>query len=85
MDAHLLRLLTEKCAASAKQSAKLVCNLARRRELDMHTLVNQFQKLLPKHQLDEINNWDDAERAITKIYFILESEVVAQNFSDANA
>lgn len=81
MDARLIKILTKKCAISAAKSAKTICDLAKQREMDFNTLVKQFQNLLPSpHQLDPINDWDGAERVITRAYFILESQEVARNY-----
>lgn len=80
MDPRLISILTDKCAASAAQSAKSICHLARQREIDSNTLVNHFRRLVPKHKLDEINNWSDAERVITRVCFILESQLVLENY-----
>jgi len=81
MDPRLITILTKKCAASAAQSAKSICHLARQREIEINTLVDHFQKLLPKHKLDEIiSDWGDAERVITRACFILESQQVLENY-----
>jgi len=80
MDSRLITILTNKCADSAAQSAKSICQLARQREIDINTLVDHFQALLPKHKLDETNDWGDAERVITRACFILESQKVLENY-----
>ncbi len=80
MDSRLITIMTKKCAASAARSAKLICHLARQREIDINTLVNHFQNLLPKHKLDETNDWSDAERVITRACFILESQQVLEHY-----
>lgn len=80
MDAQLISLLTKNCAESAARSAKRICELARRHEVQISTLLQQFKKLLPCYRFDAVSDWESAERAITEVYFVLETREVANNY-----
>ena len=79
MDEHLVSLLTKHCTASATQSAQAICDNARERGLDYSAIVAPFRQILSEHELAPVNDWQDAQRVITRACFILESRQVLLN------